>query len=461
MDLILLIFSFFLAWSAGWFILRNFWDQLNFITLIEKLIFSWGTGWGLVTLGMFYESLLHLRPSGVGVLGFVVIVKVILLLIPIKPAEAMSDNKVNEGDTVSGRMNWFEILVIFSCCCCLAYVFWGILIGVNDSQDRWSIWEYKARIFFFEQGVPFAKFPVLAKTWGNWDYPLHLPLMEAWVLNWLGYWNPQLPRLIICFFYLGIGLITYFILRFFVKRENALVGMFAAISFPALMVPTKAALAESILIYYILGSFLLLIKWRKDVQSAQWVLSAIFAGLAGWTKHEGWIFAIYAAGLFWVFSFRGSAFRSKLDLKVLCYIGLILLIAGPWLAVKAFLGLNSIVTDFFIGNQGLLTKLCVLPDMIYKCGMQFGNHWAFNFIWYLFAIVLIFYRRSIWDSWWKYLVGIIIFQMVGLILLGLKLSHDANYFSEGIFRLMILPTILAVWIIVICIGNNKDRNVVE
>src|SRR5436189_4579843 len=71
-----------------------------------------------------------------------------------------------------------------------------------DTWDSWVNWAMKARVIFTENGFGPALYADASRVITHLDYPLLLPLLQAWVFTWLGVPDDRLAALPGLFFYL-------------------------------------------------------------------------------------------------------------------------------------------------------------------------------------------------------------------------------------------------------------------
>ena len=91
----------------------------------------------------------------------------------------------------------------------VAVVVWITIYSILG-WDGLMIWEVKARLAFVNGGsVPISYFSDLAQEWTHHEYPLYLPLTEAWLYAWLGRSDQGLVKLVFPLFYIVAAGLLY------------------------------------------------------------------------------------------------------------------------------------------------------------------------------------------------------------------------------------------------------------
>lgn len=169
----------------------------------------------------------------------------------------------------------------------------------RDFRGGWDaryMWNLKARFYFRDPASWQNMFSPLMQSFSIPDYPLFLPGSVAWGWNWLKHesliWPCMLSRL---FF---ISVVSIVIWRLWCTRPlwSALLGGTFLLLVPAYRFWSTTQYADIALGGFIATSiFLLAEAIRLQELKTAW-LAAFLAGLAGWTKNEGLLFA----GLFFI-----------------------------------------------------------------------------------------------------------------------------------------------------------------
>jgi len=234
LDGILAISSLGIPLTLGWGLLSVLMHGKNPFYFFERIFIALGLGWGMITLSMFYMSMMKINFSPVAVVLFAfALFLLVLTLVGFKGQAAFSTFQLfHSGQGISpkvkGSNEWrpVAVLLMFLISFTVCFVFFRTLTMARDFWDHWAVWGFKSKIYFIHQMIPFEKFSEFRMVWGNWDYPHHVPLMETWIFLWLGYWNDQWSRMIYPLFYLGLLICLYAFFRRTSTRTISLLGIF-------------------------------------------------------------------------------------------------------------------------------------------------------------------------------------------------------------------------------------------
>lgn len=90
----------------------------------------------------------------------------------------------------------------------VAVVVW-LALSRTMGWDGLVVWEFKARLACLHGGViPLSYFTDPTRQWSHPDYPLLLPLVEAWLYGWLNHCDQGIAKLVFPLFYIAaVGLL--------------------------------------------------------------------------------------------------------------------------------------------------------------------------------------------------------------------------------------------------------------
>jgi hypothetical protein len=219
----------------------------------------------------------------------------------------------------------------------LVVVYVGLLADGRPLQvwDSWVTWGMKARLIWQTDAIPTGVYadPTRAVTLLN--YPLLVPLLEAWLYTWVGAPDDRLAGLVNVASYAGLLGLGFAALR--ARGADVLLGLLGAAylaSIWALAGLAGLAFADVPLALFALLAGVSLVRWLEGGPPATLVVAAVSAGALGWTKREG----LVLLGLFVLAGLvAGRGSRRVAAAPALALGGLV--IAGPWLAFVAWRGL--------------------------------------------------------------------------------------------------------------------------
>jgi 4-amino-4-deoxy-L-arabinose transferase-like glycosyltransferase len=296
---------------------------------------------------------------------------------------ARSDENVRPGRGLAWSLaaNWLLLSLIAVQAALVILMAVGRPLEVWDS---WVNWAMKARIIFLDGYISPAVYADPSRAITHLDYPLMVPLMEAWFFSWLGTPDDRLAGVPSVLYYLSLVTICYAAVR---ARGGGQTGALLA----ATVVATMSLLAglagivfaEMPLVLFTAIASLYLLKWLEGGSAGALLIASLGAGLTLWTKKEGvlLISALCVAAL-------ATNFAKRRAWQGVGALGLgAALIAGPW---WAFTALNNIVNksflhitlDTFQANIGRLPTIAQLEQ-----NSLLNASWSY--IWPLAGIVAV------------------------------------------------------------------------
>lgn len=207
----------------------------------------------------------------------------------------------------------------------IAHAAYALMVA-GDEWDFWAIWGLKGRVFFENRGIDWAFLQHPYNEFAHPDYPLLLPLHYASAALIEGAWSERPIGLFTTFF----GAALLLIVRDLFEEE---IGPRAA-SFATLAVASMSlapvGMADTPMIAFGTAGLL-------SIRRGSFGTGSVLLGLAAFTKNEG--VALIVAAVMALLLTRG--WRAALRIWPA------LLVAAPWLIIRATLNLQ---TDVFAGS---------------------------------------------------------------------------------------------------------------
>lgn len=243
------------------------WGDVLYRLTLRHLAGSWplrlATGWllgcGLVSLAAFLLlwSGLSLTPSviGLSLLGCLLwfyFYRTTLRLCHLPSITLLSCHLV----TLSPLLLIFSLQITL-----VAFAAWA---GPLADWDAWVNWASKANAIFIDQTLSPNLYHHPARLPTNMDYPLLLPLIEAWFYTWLGRLHEPAVNLITFLFYLALLLLFYHAAHRIASPTAALGFTVLLATLPRLERPAATGLADIPLAALVLLAFLLLFEWHNN-----------------------------------------------------------------------------------------------------------------------------------------------------------------------------------------------------
>jgi hypothetical protein len=299
-------------------------------TAAELMALGWPAGAAMATTGMLWLGGagvgLRTQVAAISVLAFVA-VGVTVLIHRERPPHLTHA-------VIAGRP--WEALVLSGLVLLICIQFAGLMIIALgrplDTWDSWVNWAMKARVIFTENGFGPALYADPSRVITHLDYPLLLPLLQAWVFTWLGVPDDRLAALPGLFFYLTmIGAMYAGARRWGARPAIAALPAAALACLPGLADLAAIGFADLPVAALVTVAAIYLVDWLRTGARGPLLAASLAAGLLPWTKREGWILlAIFAlaALLAGIMVHRGLQ-RVLADAAI--FLGGAAVLAGPWL----------------------------------------------------------------------------------------------------------------------------------
>ena len=311
--------------------------------------------------------------------------------------------------------------------------------------DGWAIWGLHARLMFFggDTWTGFLHSPQIG--WTHPDYPLLLPAAVARAWSLLAQAAPEVPAMISMFF--GIGTVGLLFAAVTKLRgwAAALIGGLVLLGTPFFVTFSLSQYADVPLGYFILATFVMMALSERNPESRGMpALAGVVAGMAAWTKNEGWLFVL-VAGLVWcVGRSRRESFRSCTSFC--CGLAVALL---PVLYLKIAIAPPNDLVGRPMERLGYLfdgARHRLILAAFWRHGAQFGE---WRFAPYLALLLPLFsgrWRRLTRAEW---SVGaMILLMLVGYYVAYLMTPRDLSWqLTNSIDRLLLQlwPSTLFFW----------------
>lgn len=286
---------------------------------------------------------------------------------------------------------------------CIAFAVAFTAVGWDGIMN----WGIKAKVFFVHGGVPLSYFSDTSMVGSHLNYPLLVPVSEAWVYFFVGGVNERLVK----FFFLGMFLSLLAIFYRAIRREHP---PRYAISFtlllgvtPEFLKLTASGYAELPLSVFMLGAAAYLYFWLKEGRSSDLMLAATLSALGMWVKREGmifWLINLFAI-IMWAIVMRGRPGRLRAR-AVLTYLVPALFMV-PWYLLLAWQAVPDV--DFGpIGLSAAIAHLDRLPVLAQMLIAQMASIDSWGVLWALFILAALYGSRKALSAGEAYLFGAVV-----------------------------------------------------
>ncbi|MFH1996341.1 MAG: glycosyltransferase family 39 protein [Candidatus Omnitrophota bacterium] len=417
MESFALITALFFLTVTGWSILSFITIRGNDLSIPERLSLSYGIGLGFISLEMFIFDLLGI-PFWTGYLA----IPCAVCIVCSGAASYLTKKTVSSGKALvlrRGPRRSFGFTVLFAAGIGVEviYAFFRALIKPLESYDAVAIYGIKAKIFHLARSIPGDYFGSLRDIIPHPDYPLNIPLVEAFLFGAMGTLNDQLVKMIFPLYFVGILVLIYCGIRRFADRTYAMIFTFITASIPQLTSYAANGYVDIVLSYYWFAGFLYMFLWFQEKRSSYLIISAIMVGLAGWTKNEGLLYCAVAALLFLTYLlFQKGRARLRPAAWFLAYAAIIGALVMPWVLTKRFFHIVNDETGLAgFDPLALIARVNKIPAILYEFQKEFFNPKKWNLLWPVVFCSIAFRFRRAFDPVRKYAGLSIIFAIFGYV----------------------------------------------
>lgn len=360
-----------------------------------------------------------------------------------------------------GRFSPFTAALLILICAKLLFALFETMIKPVVGVDAFANWSLRAKVFFVNGGLVLDRLDPFFLGGGATFYPLHLPLLETYLLNALGYWNDQLFKIIFWLFLISFLAIFYFSLRRSTNRLIALLGVYLLCTLPLLLYHATIEYADFPLAVYFSAAALLLLNYFSSAERPYLFLSALLGGIGCWTKSEGLPLLLISLAVIFLYHYltQKKLFSAVQDLAI--YFGLAMVFKLPWSIINVIYHVPKNIYQRIEWEQALanLPRLPIIGEYFYSRMLFYGN---WNIAWFVFIVVLILSYHS-WRQPRSFYALVFIFLFLAAIAFMYYLTANYTWLLDGTTlnrnTLLIMP--LVIYYIVInlptLLNPNSDR----
>lgn len=245
----------------------------------------------------------------------------------------------------------------------------------------------KAKAFLLAGGVPLPYFADLSREWTHMNYPLFIPLLEAWVYRIMGALNERLIMVLFLGFFLSLVAIFYTSVRSRRSHLHSLGFTILLCTIPVSLTQSALAYADLPLAAFILGSSAFLYYWLHSKRPQDLLMAAVLAALCIWVKREGAVFWLLNLGAVSAWACLASGHSLARRLKALAIYLLPSAVLAPWVLFITSLGLPD--TDFLpISVASVVSNLDRVPMIAGWLATDLSSVARWSILWWMFSLVI-------------------------------------------------------------------------
>ncbi|MFA5350748.1 MAG: glycosyltransferase family 39 protein [Candidatus Omnitrophota bacterium] len=311
-----------------------------------------------------------------------------------------------------------------------AWVIFQALPLPIHSYDSLANFGFKAKIFYFSDGIPGSFFKWGESVVSHPDYPPLLPLILTWVYYFIGF-NDVLVTKIMPVTYLIFLPLFYFLLRKFFTRTYSLTGILVFATIPQVSRYAMITYADLLLGIFVSIAFMYFMVYLRGKEVTALVFSALFFGLSVWIKNEAVVFAcvFFLLLIFYLVNLRDIR---RLITVLLVSFFVFIIVSSPWVIFKLYSGLvNSDINIKQLGWDRFLFNLKDSWKVLYNFQMELFNLKKWSIFWIIVLLVSVFRRKNIFKGLTSYASFFIIISAWGYFCAYLCVtSYDVDFYVE-------------------------------
>ena len=365
-----------LVQAVGYLTLRALAGQQSRLRSLELWSLSFGTGSGIVSLGMFYLAYWGIPLSQTNILigttfllGGLMILRSVLARRPHRSSVSRFGSSPGVETIPSGRslspLEWISLAAIGLS---VVLVLVDALSQPLLAFDARAIWAFKAKVLYFEQGIYNEAFLQADRLHAKTRYPQLVPLAETFIASVSGGFNETAIKLLFPCFYVSLILLVVAELSRAFDRPYSLLCASLFASLPAFTIYANGGAASGYadlpLAFYVTAMTTRLLRWLQEGSVGNLCLALLFTSLTAFSKTEGLalVFVVFLATILVAWLVYGRTLHSLWPLPVTAMGGLICL--APWFLYQARL---PVVDEDFVKLltvQNLIGGLTRFPFIV-------------------------------------------------------------------------------------------------
>lgn len=441
----------------GYLILEAILFKKVLLGFLEKAALSYGMGMGIVSLIMFCLALLKIELTLLNITVSLFIIAIVFLAPSLKAVRILVSQPKNTPKPtpfISKLLIGFIILVC-------GYVLFRALIIPLAAWDSWAIYGFKAKAFYLEKTVPVVFFKDATKSFSHFDYPLLVPLIEAWIYITVGSWNDQIVKIIFPFYFVGMLIIFYYSLKCYIENKFAILFTALLAAIPQLIYFGSNGYADLPLTFYYFTSVAFLARafFGPAIDWKLLLISGIFSGLAAWTKNEGLALSLFNVFIISIVMFIQRRLNRQSLLLLVQYALILALIILPWLWFKNSLFLsNDVMNHQNLNLLNILNNLKRLPAILFRIAKEMSLFNSWNGLWVISIVLIIVNFKKIF-RFPSYIILISsVLYLATCVLVYIVTPYDFNWhIHTSLSRLLIHIAPLFLFLDALLIFLDKER----
>jgi len=337
--------------------------------------------------------------------------------------------------------------------------------------DAISCWSLKGKAFFID-GIINNFYTAHDYGFSHPSYPLYLPLMQTWLMSWMGKINENFLKIIFPIFYSSLLVCLYYLFRQRLRKLYSIIFVFIVSVLPIIVDHGYIEYANLIFsVVLLLAVYFFYLAAELGGKTTYLILSAMFFSITALTRSEGIIYLAVFMIMVLAFFFYRLAVKSPLKrnlLNLLMPAAVIIIFLVPWYALKLKLGLPAISLEWqlFMGGgaaggldpdfgraaavMGLQFLASAYDSTRAVLGSFYGPVWILLLLAMLFSLKRHFVRYN-----WIFFV----FIFTGMVSIFISLASIPEFANSTERYILHLFPLAYYWIMTNSIGRSlRERN---
>jgi len=235
-------------------------------------------------------------------------------------------------------------------------VFLAVLFPVKF-WDAISCWSLKGKAFFID-GIINNFYTEHEYSFSQLSYPLYLPLIQTWLLGWMGDVNENLLKLIFPIFYGSLLFTLYYLFRQRIKKLISIILVFIISLLPVIVDHGYIEYTNLLFsVVMLLAVYFFCLSRKMKGRTGFLALAAVFFAIMSLTRSEGIIYAVIFIVINIFFTLPGiikGIERAKNLINLLMPPAVLILFLLPWYLLKIKLGLPLLSAEWYLFIDGMV-----------------------------------------------------------------------------------------------------------
>ena len=369
-----------------------------------------------------------------------------------------------ERDTRTSQI-LFIVLTVLVVANFLLIVFFTVLYPIKF-WDAISCWSLKGKAFFID-GTVSKFFTDHNYTFSHNSYPLYLPLVQTWVLTWMGEANENLLKLIFPIYYSSLIFTLYYLFRQRIKKFLSILLVFIVSVLPIIVDHGYIEYTNLLFsVALLLAVYFFYIAKTMKGKTSFLIFSAIFFSICAMARSEGILYALLFIVINLYFLISGIIRDRKSTKNIINFflpLVVFIIFLAPWYFLKIKLGLPFLSTEWTefirsssghiditgLGEAAKAISSQIILSLYDSTRAVFASF--YGPIWILLLIALFFNLKSHFRNFsWIFFV----FLSFGFISIFISLASVSDFInSTERYILHLFPTVY-YWIMSNSIGKS-------